>query len=117
MRWFVLMAALLCGVHSAQACPPLDACVVRLPSTIEAPATTEAPAPVMRVLQVPAPVRVKLAPGEVEMPWIWQALRDRVHSQLPQYHERDRALTIVLSPVVVTSPSDTVPGVGISGDF
>lgn len=110
MRWFVLMAALLCEVEMADACPPLDACVVRLPSTVE-------PAKKLDKLLETAEVAPKLAPGEVEMPWIWRALRDRVHSQLPQYQERDHALTIVLSPVVVTSPSDTVPGVGISGDF
>jgi hypothetical protein len=58
----------------------------------------------------------KLADGEVEMPWIWSVLRERVVSKLPSY-EQDKRFTVVLSPVVVTMPSDTVPGVGIAGEF
>ena len=49
------------------------------------------------------------------MPWIWQVLREGVYEQLPRY--RDDALTFVLSPVVITGSFDTVPGVGIAGDF
>ena len=50
-----------------------------------------------------------------EMPWIWQALRREVYAQMPRY--RDNSLSFSLSPVVVTGSFDTVPGVGIAGDF
>jgi hypothetical protein len=53
--------------------------------------------------------------GDIEMPWIWQALRTQVYSRMPTYQER--RFTMTLSPVVVSSPSDTIPGVGIGGDF
>lgn len=56
------------------------------------------------------------AAGEIEMPWFWRVLREHVVSRLPSYREPDR-FTIVLSPVVVTTPSDTIPGVGIAGNF
>jgi hypothetical protein len=65
-------------------------------------------------LTYPAPK--KLGEGEIEMPWIWQVLRERVVSRLPSYEE-ERRFTVVLSPVVVSTPSDTVPGLGIAGDF
>jgi hypothetical protein len=35
---------------------------------------------------------------------------------MPRYEKRD-AFSFVLSPVVVTSPSDTIPGVGLAGAF
>jgi hypothetical protein len=50
-----------------------------------------------------------------EMPWIWQVLRREVHARMPRYD--DDAVTVVLSPVVVAGTFDTVPGVGIAGDF
>lgn len=71
---------------------------------------------VKRALQVPV-ARRSLPPGEIEMPWIWRVLREQVYSRMPTYEKRDESIKLVLSPVVVTSPSDTVPGVGISGDF
>lgn len=58
----------------------------------------------------------KADPGEVEMPWIWRVLREQVVSRLPSYRKPER-FTLMLSPVVVTSPSDTIPGVGVAGDF
>ncbi len=50
-----------------------------------------------------------------EMPWIWQVLRTKVYSQMPQGQRG--GVTLVLSPVVVTGQFDTVPGFGVSGDF
>jgi hypothetical protein len=58
----------------------------------------------------------RLAPGEIEMPWIWQTLREQVYARLPSYEEPER-FRLVLAPVVVTSPSDTIPGVGVAGSF
>lgn len=54
--------------------------------------------------------------GEIEMPWIWQVLRDHVYARMPRY-EQPRRFALVVSPVVVTSPSDTIPGVGVAGSF
>jgi len=51
----------------------------------------------------------------VELPAFWQLLRKEVYGRLPRY-ERHR-FDLVLAPVVVRSPSDTVPGVGVEGDF
>jgi hypothetical protein len=56
----------------------------------------------------------------IQMPWIWQVLRSNVYARMPRYDsvdQPDRRFSLVLSPVVVTSPQDTVPGVGIEGDF
>lgn len=58
----------------------------------------------------------KRDPEEVEMPWIWQALRTQVYSRMPTY-EKGHDFKLTLSPVVVTNPADTVPGVGVAGDF
>jgi hypothetical protein len=60
--------------------------------------------------------RVRSANDEPELPWIWRALRDHVYARLPRYHDAKR-FTLVVSPVVVTSPSDTVPGIGLAGNF
>jgi hypothetical protein len=58
----------------------------------------------------------KRDPNEIEMPWIWRVLREQVYAQMPKY-ERKEAFTLVLSPVVVTTPNDTIPGVGVAGGF
>jgi hypothetical protein len=51
------------------------------------------------------------------MPWIWQVLRREVYSRMPRY-EQKREFSLVLSPVVVKTQTDeTVPGVGVAGDF
>jgi hypothetical protein len=57
----------------------------------------------------------KRDPSEIELPWIWRVLREQVYSQMPSH----RAQTVVLrlAPVVVTTPSETVPGLGVAGDF
>lgn len=64
---------------------------------------------------------VVAAPGAVEMPWIWVQLRRSVYTRLPRYERVDRRLdhrfSLVLSPVVVSSPQDTIPGVGVEGGF
>ncbi|HEU0032834.1 MAG TPA: hypothetical protein VFQ53_19515 [Kofleriaceae bacterium] len=52
---------------------------------------------------------------EPEVPWIWQQLHDSVYDRMPHY-EQDR-FTMVLSPVIVSGSFDSVPGVGLSGDF
>jgi hypothetical protein len=60
-------------------------------------------------------------PPAIEMPWIWVQLRTTVYSKLPRYDRVDRHVenhfSLVLSPVVVSSPQDTVPGLGVEGGF
>ena len=54
----------------------------------------------------------------LDMPWIWQVLRDGVYTRLPR-HKTDTVL-LVLSPVVVGGIPDSsaaVPGVGVAGNF
>jgi hypothetical protein len=113
VRPFAILVVLAGLCAPALACPPLDACVVQLPSTVEVVA--ERPV-VVDAIRAPGPAIERRDPGEIEMPWIWRALREQVYSRMPTY-EQENELKIVLAPVVVTSPSDTVPGVGVSGAF
>jgi hypothetical protein len=57
----------------------------------------------------------------IQMPWIWQVLRHSVYARMPRYdriaQRAENRFSLVLSPVVVSSPQDTVPGVGLEGDF
>lgn len=66
-----------------------------------------------------AQVRTDKAPN-LEMPWIWKMLKKEVYNRLPRYEQgtaQRKKFTAVLSPVVVDSGYDTVPGVGVEGDF
>jgi hypothetical protein len=102
----------------AVACPPVEACMVAMKSTTELPREQQATVQVNRVVELRlASDATRPAPGAVEMPWIWRALRDQVYSRMPTYEKPDDDLKLTLAPVVVTSPSDTVPGLGIAGDF
>lgn len=57
----------------------------------------------------------------VEMPWVWVQLRRSVYAKMPRYdrvaRRPENRFSLVLSPVVVESPHDTVPGVGVEGGF
>ena len=58
-----------------------------------------------------------IAPSDgVEMPWIWRVLASEVEAHLPRY-EQANEFSMVLSPVVVSMPSESTPGVGLSGAF
>ena len=117
MRLFVALAVLATASPSALACPQGARCVR------EAEPADEVPAPKkplsLRIEHVAEPVpwtfETRPATTDDQMPWLWQQLRRSVYDQLPRY--RDDALTFVLAPVVVTGSFDTVPGVGIAGDF
>jgi hypothetical protein len=50
-----------------------------------------------------------------ELPWIWRVVRDKFHANVPSH--RSRSFVLRMAPVVVTMPAETVPGVGVSGDF
>jgi len=54
--------------------------------------------------------------GDIEMPELWAVVATTVKSQLPRY-ETEESFSMVLSPVVVTMPTESTPGLGLSGDF
>ena len=116
------LAAVIAGLVAlpsvALACPPIEACLVNLKSTTKLePARTTPPDAVTIDLHLPVLAPPRRAPGDVEVPWIWRVLRERVYDQMPTYQKNRNELKVVLAPVVVTSPSDTVPGLGIAGNF
>lgn len=120
MRVAACLVTLVGLAAVASACPPAAACLAKLRAGLREPLEPKAEpvasalASVTRSLQLPLGTR---RPIDVpEMPWIWGAVRAQLHSRLPSYHRRNE-LTVVLSPVVVTSPSDTIPGLGIAGAF
>jgi hypothetical protein len=83
--------------------PPVD---LRLPS----------PRPERDPVQLAFTFEVDTRPEPDQMPWIWQVLVREVYGRLPTYTE-DRRFTLTLAPVVVTTAVDTVPGVGVEGEF
>lgn len=116
MRSLVVIAVLT--AQPALACPPGARCVTDAPPVAEVPAPKRPVSLRVERVATQTPWKLEQAPvraPESDMPWIWQVLRREVMSAMPRY--RDRDLTFVLSPVVVTGSFDTVPGVGIAGDF
>lgn len=104
---------------AATACPPIEACLVNLKTTVREPSSTpemRRATEVVAALRGPLPAPPRRDPAVVEMPWIWKSLRDRVYSRMPTYEDPNE-LKVVLAPVVVTSLTDTVPGLGLAGDF
>ena len=70
------------------------------------------PTPLDRALRAPVHRR---QPGEIELPWIWAALDQKVVSRLPRYAARE--FSMIVTPVIVSGTFDTVPGVGVGGEF
>ena len=139
MRSYLIIVA-LAAAPPAQACPTGALCAAANPGSagvrssadalhrsIDTAAREEAPAAPkrtqrisLRIDRVPDrdPWNLDEPPPAVEvdaMPWIWQQLRRSVYDRMPRY--RDDSMSFVLSPVVVAGSFDTVPGVGIAGDF
>ena len=124
MRSLVIIIVALVTARTALACPRGARCLIQAPLTSEVSAPAPKPAP-------DRPLRLRIdhvdarapwtfdAPKSTDdhaMPWIWTALREQAYAHLPRYRgESD--LTFTLSPVVVAGSFDTVPGVGIAGDF
>jgi hypothetical protein len=136
VRLVLVTMLLLAGGARAEACPRGQFCVVaetRMEIVAMAEIAREAPAAAPTIdlairSDVPAvdmlarSLRTHVAPSVhgVEMPWIWRVLRQNVYARMPRYERiesPDQRFTLVLSPVVVTSSLDTVPGVGIEGGF
>lgn len=114
----LVVLALLAAASPSLACPFGARCIREAPSVDEAPAARKPISLRADRVRLEAPAWTFEKPGAKtgdETPWIWQLLRRSIYDQLPRY--RDDALTFVLSPVVVTGSFDTVPGVGLAGNF
>ena len=65
---------------------------------------------------IPAAARAKPAdPSQVEMPWIWKALKKSAYDRLPQ--KRIDGVHCTFAPTIVSSGFDTVAGAGVQGRF
>ena len=109
----ILLATLLAAVTPAPAgaCPRTATCAaidLRPPVNLQLPKRAD-------------PVKLAFR-FEIErkdpnpIPWIWLALRSKVYNRLPSYDD-DARFSLTLAPVVVTSAFDTVPGLGVEGEF
>ena len=119
MRHFIALAVVLVTASPALACPTGARCISDAPRYAEVAAPKR---PIsLRIATAPAPDVWRLRDASDDddtdnTPKFWRALRTEVVDRLPAY--RDGNLSVAPSPVVVISKSfDTVPGVGISGDF
>ena len=126
MRVLLLGSLLAIGLTAAPAtaCPGMCLAVRGAPALTEiAPAPRPAKAVRLTLRELPAEASMpalrftgeRAASDAEEMPWIWQALRTKVYSQMPQ--SQSGGVSLVVSPVVVAGQFDTVPGFGVSGDF
>jgi hypothetical protein len=135
VRLVVVLLFLVVADLRAEACPHGTTCVAtetRGSGETGTIALVVAPAkPLLRLAVDRGQPRDRLAqslathvpakPRAVTMPWIWRVLKQSVYSQLPTYERRgtrpENHFSLVLAPVVVESPADTVPGVGVEGGF
>lgn len=134
MRGLLIAMCVMAMAPSAQACPRGTVCVssqtriggaeIARPRSMLQVATTRlriAAPTTAPALATSLKTHVSPRPAAVEMPWIWVTLRDHVYARLPTYERVARRpenkFSLVLSPVVVSSPQDTVPGVGVEGGF
>ena len=133
-----LTAALLLASQDSLFACPADAstpCIVSTTASSDAPPAPRQPdilaaqVSTLSIAQAPDLDVVTLDPaalqpdapgpdlGEAgEMPWIWQVLRTEVYNRLPEV-DSSESYKAVLAPVVITSQTETTPGIGMRGDF
>lgn len=139
MRLFVMVGLVGAAFATpADACPQGARCIAMLTSPADFTSIREevpaAPAPPRKIslrIRTSGPasdhlssLRTSLTSFEprvvyaddIEMPELWAVVATEVKSHLPRYEDAHQ-FSMVLSPVVVTMPSDTTPGLGLSGDF
>ena len=130
-------ALLLASVDSSSACPADASTPCIATTTVSSDAPPAPHQPVLLAAQISEIALARLPEHQVtllaaaalqpdapapdlgeagEMPWIWQILRTEVYDALPSIEE-DKRFNAVLAPVVITSPTETTPGVGMRGDF
>jgi hypothetical protein len=136
VRLVVVALLLVVAELRAEACPRGTACVASQTRSLGGETGTMAlvVAPARPLLQLAVDrgeprdllahslaTHVAPAPRAVTMPWIWVVLKKSVYRQLPTYERRgarpENHFSLVLAPVVVDSPTDSVPGVGVEGGF
>ena len=119
-----ILASLLAvlAVAPARACPRAMTCTA-------SSAHGHAPRPPVLVVQrLPRPEPVTLAfsfeleranrSSDDAMPWIWRVLRTEVYDRMPRYADGDaQRFSLTLAPVVVAGSFDTIPGIGVEGEF
>src|SRR5687768_13933645 len=119
MRSYLIIVALATAAPAA-ACPTGALCAAVDAPRDEARAAPKRPAPLRLHVKAPPtrdPWKLDEAPAETKKkrPSIWNALRRKAYERMPHY--RDNTLSVVVAPVVVSSTDDTVPGLGLAGDF
>lgn len=125
MRLFAIAMLLMVATSRAEACPHSSVCVVAGTREAISAVRETRPRTLLQLAISELEIRDALAISlrrhvvathrGVEMPWVWQVLRREVYGRMPRYVEP--RFSLVLSPVVVESPQDTVPGVGLEGAF
>ncbi len=141
MRLALMAAVVTAGLTApAAACPHGTRCIAMVsgmakPGSIRRP-RAETPAVPVRPRQLSLTVRLSdrddrhrplnrslssfrpavVHTGDIEMPELWAVVASQVTERLPRYQDGVQ-FSMVLSPVVVTMPSESTPGIGLSGDF
>jgi hypothetical protein len=125
----VIVAVVAVASELAAIACPSQPCLAIAPATAE----TEATVPILEGREAPEResgpalgVRLWLGheeaqpenPGEPELPEFWITLRE-LRDCFPRIEgARDQQrFTAIFTPVIVTGSNDTVPGVGVGGDF
>lgn len=111
------------GAHTAAACPRGALCVAADAERAEIPVPAAPRKPLRVQLAAPADslpalrfsTERRTARADGELPSLWAALRTRVYAQLPT--QRSESVTLTLALVVVKGQYDTIPGLGVAGDF
>lgn len=139
MRVFVMVGLVGAAFATpANACPQGARCIAMLTSPTdftsvraEQPAPRPPPRKISLTVRVSSQVTNRFASlrsslhnfeppvthaDDIEMPYLWAVVATEVKSRLPRYQDSNQ-FSMVLSPVVVTMPSESTPGVGLSGDF
>jgi hypothetical protein len=121
--------ALVVGSTTADACPNGARCITTRPREIAGISMPRLELPRARRLRLRltadvarkpvlamTPAHERKDPDEVEMPWIWQVLRGQFYNSMPTY-QGNQDLRMRLALVVVAGQFDTIPGLGVTGEF
>ncbi|MDX2093613.1 MAG: hypothetical protein SFX73_37585 [Kofleriaceae bacterium] len=132
MRTVLALVAMstVVAVTAADACPRGAQCITSRPQDLAINLAPQLEVPRARRLRLHltadvgarkpvlamTPAHEQKDPNAVEMPWIWQVIRGQFYKSMPTY-QGDQDLTLRLAPVVVAGQFDTIPGVGVAGEF
>jgi hypothetical protein len=120
VRALIVCIILLATARTALACPRGARCVIEAVTIAEVPGPKRPLRLHIEHVDTREPLWTFEASNKTEEPVVpkfWQTLREQAYARMPHYRGDD-GLTFTLSPVVVTASAfDTVPGIGIAGDF